>query len=648
MFKPSVISIDFETNSLSYWSPEFKVLSIAAVWRDAKGHLRDRYAEGDEIETLLQKIATDGIPVVVHNLSFEYGVIRHVYPHLYENLQFIDTMRLAQVYDNGGDKADKLSGYSLAKCVQRILGRPDPKARFYEELHLKGVKRGEEGSQLTLLGPTSYREYNIQDAEETLRLYEHITTEFVNLGYDWALDHQLYVGVTKRISDAQAKGVAIDPLMLEAARISVGLDIGNLDVDVRKKYLGYITTLESQLAAEYVAKFKSDKGRDAALTRPHMWAFNPKSTLHLKRLFLDVMGMQATHTTPKGKPSFKSSHLYSYGEPGQMLTRRNSLLLLKTQIESLLEKSQGGRWHLGLKACGTATGRFAGTGGLNAQGLARREECLMGCIVADPGHSFVSVDLSSGEPTATCHYSGDKNYYDAIFGMVGQDPYFDTRGVLKCDDIYLTAASFSPLGADMVRYALAPDGVVAERRIARDIFETAKKNQLKKVRELHKILVLGIAYMMGPKKMVQSCRDKGFDISLKDAKSFYNAYWTWCPDVRKLSNTLTEKLERDGYLVNDFGYRLLPDAPHKAFNYWIQSTVSGVMNALTAYFFSLCPEAQFVTVIHDELIFQVPDALLTDAQTAMDKAVEQLNADLSWDVKVRTGWAVGKTLYEAK
>jgi hypothetical protein len=148
MYKPSVIAIDFETNSLSYWSPDFKVLSIAAVWRDAEGHLRDRYAEGDEIETLLQKVATDGIPVVVHNLSFEYGVIKHQYPHI--ELDYIDTMRLAQVYDNGGDKADKLSGYSLAKCVQRILGRPDPKARFYEELHLKGVKRGEEGSQLTL------------------------------------------------------------------------------------------------------------------------------------------------------------------------------------------------------------------------------------------------------------------------------------------------------------------------------------------------------------------------------------------------------------------------------------------------------------------------------------------------------------------
>ncbi len=285
---------------------------------------------------------------------------------------------------------------------------------------------------------------------------------------------------------------------------------------------------------------------------------------------------------------------------------------------------------------------------LNIQGLARKEKHLMGAMVSSPGETFVSVDLASGEPSVTCHYSGDQNYYDATFGMVGKEPYYDQDGYLKIDDIYLAAAAFNPVSRDRVRevFSKSYNNVSAYQTWLQ--FPNIIKSELKAVRDINKILVLGIGYSMGPKKMVTSCQDKGIVLSLKDAKMFYREYWNWCPKVKELSNMLEEKLERDGYLVNDFGYRLVPDKSYKALNYWIQSSVSGIMSVLIAKFFAIAPYCRFVTIIHDELIFSVADDMIEDSRKAMADAFESLNQDLNWNVKIRGGFKPGKTLYEAK
>lgn len=285
---------------------------------------------------------------------------------------------------------------------------------------------------------------------------------------------------------------------------------------------------------------------------------------------------------------------------------------------------------------------------LNVQGLARRDPGLMRCIEPDAGNVLVSVDLSAGEPTCTTHYSGDKNYYDATFGMVGKAPYYH-GDVLKIDDIYLTGMSVSPIGRKEMfeafhsRYGTAS---FAEKWLEDKDFFT--KGALGKSRSLHKTLILGLGYSMGPRKLVKSAYEKGHVISYPTAKEFFNAYWTLFSGVKALGNRLEKVFAAKGFLVNDFGYRLIPDAGYKCLNYFIQSSVSGVMHVLSEKFFGLCDFAQFVTVIHDELLFEVPAARLNEAKVLMERAEDSLNADLGWSVRIRTGWAPGRDWYEAK
>ncbi len=272
----------------------------------------------------------------------------------------------------------------------------------------------------------------------------------------------------------------------------------------------------------------------------------------------------------------------------------------------------------------------------------------MSCIIPEEGTTLVSCDLGSGEPTCTAHYSGDKNYYDATFGMVGQIPHYK-GDVLKIDDIYLTVMSVSPIGKNLLREAVNStyEGATFAEKW-RENPEYFTKQLLKKERALHKILTLGLGYSMGPKKLVKSAYDAGHILPLKVAQEFYKAHWALFSDVWDFGKRLERIFVAKGFLVNDFGYRLIPDAPYKCLNYYIQSSVSGIMNVLNEKFFSLCPFATYITTIHDEVLFEVPTCRLAEAKVLMQSAESSLNQDLAWTVKVRVGWAEGSNWYEAK
>jgi DNA polymerase I-like protein with 3'-5' exonuclease and polymerase domains len=324
-------------------------------------------------------------------------------------------------------------------------------------------------------------------------------------------------------------------------------------------------------------------------------------------------------------------------------------------MENLLKlTSLDGHYHLDLKACGTKTGRYAGGGGgdvrLNVQGLARREKTLMSCLLPQAGNLICSVDLTSGEPTVTTHYSQDKNYFNACFGMVGKDPYYDENDLLQIDDIYLMGASVSPIGRQAVLDAFNDtyDGRTFAEQWKLDKDYITKK-VLKKTREFHKTLILALGYGQKPKGMVSNAYDNGYVLSMKDAKLFHHQYWNILfPRLGRLEAALQARFRETGSLVNQFGFRMVPENERLCLNYMIQSSVSGVIKVLEEFFYSKASYALPVSVIHDELLFEIPAGLEQQAREDMAWATEQLNAQLRWTVNVRTGFVAGNNWYEAK
>lgn len=158
---------------------------------------------------------------------------------------------------------------------------------------------------------------------------------------------------------------------------------------------------------------------------------------------------------------------------------------------------------------------------------------------------------------------------------------------------------------------------------------------------------LALGYGMQPKKMVKQCYERGFQLDIAEARRFYESYWDTFSGVRRFADYCSLKIKKQGFLVNPFGYRLVCQ-PRLAYNYWVQSSVSGIIHVLVMKLFSIAPYATLSTIIHDELICVCPEDRLEEFRKDLETATQSMNADLAWGLDVRTGFAPGSTLFEAK
>jgi hypothetical protein len=273
---------------------------------------------------------------------------------------------------------------------------------------------------------------------------------------------------------------------------------------------------------------------------------------------------------------------------------------------------------------------------LNLPAMARRDEFFMRCWLADPGKTFVSQDVVSLEPSVTAHFSQDKRYRWATVDGIGKAPYYD-GDVLMIDDVYLMTASVLPPTAHKIKKAW-DDGV----------FNTwltdpeAVKKALKSPRSFAKVCALGLGYGMGAKKLQKTCDEAGVSLTFQEAKALRTRYWELFSGLRRFADTLQFRVEKDGFLVNPFWYRITPE-PHKAFNAYIQSSASGVLDLYCLELFEKAPDLEFVALIHDEVIFQCADERLKDLGKLTEECSKAVNEMLQWSVPIRFGTITCKT-----
>lgn len=283
---------------------------------------------------------------------------------------------------------------------------------------------------------------------------------------------------------------------------------------------------------------------------------------------------------------------------------------------------------------------------LNVQGLARQDKGLMTCMIPDDSLVFVSIDMTAGEPSVTTHLTKDKMYRYACFDGIGKAPFYK-NGILHIDDIYLMYASVAPIFAEEVRKAFDEkyDGLTFAEQWIKD--SERIKARLKRVRKNSKWQALGFAYGLGPKKLKTQAYDQGFTMEDDQCLACYKAYWQLFKGIKTYKGILSQAMEERGWLENPFGFRYTCP-PHTAFNYMIQSSVSSILNWFTSELMERASYAQFVTIIHDELIAQVPIDKVEQFCTLKEEVANDINKSLRWSVELRFGFAVGENMYEAK
>ncbi len=399
------VFIDYETIELQpdgstkasteAYRDNFRVSTFAACWRSPTGGVESVYLIGEpDVLVFLRKLEVEAWPVICHNVQFEQLVTRCRFPGVGLNWH-ADTMRLAQLFDNGGDKGEfeyivdpewvgdeseapikkkPLSGLGLVVCNKRILGGKDHKLPAYEWIRANVPdSAGKEGSYLDRLPADLAESYNVADTIVTMELYEYITAEFNRMHFDWSLDWRLFSSTVTHLVSAKIKGVPVDRIRLKDGISKTRAEIEQIGRDFHLKFRELITSIEHDRIHAYIHKpgkngppndVRMLKRRDTLLARGSTALklhFNVGSNKQLAELFIDKLGIEPKFFTKKGAPGFKSSMLSQWGDGGEMLKKRRKLGIVLAQMENLLKLSEyDSLWHSDLRACGTSTSRFVG------------------------------------------------------------------------------------------------------------------------------------------------------------------------------------------------------------------------------------------------------------------------------------------------
>lgn len=209
------------------------------------------------------------------------------------------------------------------------------------------------------------------------------------------------------------------------------------------------------------------------------------------------------------------------------------------------------------------------------------------------------------------------------------------------------------LTRDPVLVAAFANGEDIHRRTAAEVFSVAPEEVSAEQRRRAKVINFGILYGMGPQRLSRELR-----ISLPEAEEIIHRYFARYASVRSFAERVVEDGRRLGYVTTITGRRRpLPDlnarAPHlrqaaerMAWNSPIQGSAADVIKlAMIAVERDLEQEglpARMLLQVHDELLFEVPERVLEQTSTLVQRRMEEvvsLAVPLVVDLKSGPNWA---------
>lgn len=268
-----------------------------------------------------------------------------------------------------------------------------------------------------------------------------------------------------------------------------------------------------------------------------------------------------------------------------------------------------GKIHTDFDQCGAETGRFSSRRP-NLQNVpaphTAHGRAIRNLFAAPEGHSLVVADYSQIEPRVIASLSGDKvmvkNYLDG-------------------DDIYTTVGDV--MGVD---------------------------------RKAGKVLVLSMAYGVGPEKIADQigCTVTeakallaNFSAKFRAVARYKGAVVNECRAVRPVPY-VTTMFGRRRYLPNllspEVGLRA--QAERQAFNTKIQGTAADIIKVAMVRAFRTLPEdSHMILTVHDELVTTTPTDHAEETAEIIREAMEGINAlrvPLLADVKIVSKWGEAK------
>jgi DNA polymerase I len=469
--------------------------------------------------------------------------------------------------------------HGLEKLAERHLGR---KGLSYEDLCGKGAHQ----IPFAQVDIDKAAEYSGEDSEMTLAVHRVLWPKLEADAKQRFIYEQIEMPVSALLLRIERHGVLIDSTLLAA----------------QSKRLA-----ERMMALEQEAY--------AIAGQP----FNMGSPKQIGEILFNKLGLPVKRKTATGAPSTDEEVLAElaadYPLPAKILEHRGFSKLKGTYTDKLpqMVNADTGRVHTSYAQAVAVTGRLS-SNDPNLQNIPIRTpegRRIREAFIASPGHVIASADYSQIELRIMAHISGDAGLTNAF-----------TQGL----DVHRATAS------EVFNAPL--DGVTSEQR------------------RYAKTINFGLIYGMGAFGLSQA-----LGIEQKAAKDYIERYFARFAGVKRYMDETKASAAQKGYVETYFGRRIyLPEikggsgprragAERQAINAPMQGTAADLIKlAMIAVQAAIDRERKATTVImqvHDELVFEVPDAEIDWVRAEVPKlmaGVVQFSVPLLAEVGIGPNW----------
>jgi DNA polymerase I len=347
--------------------------------------------------------------------------------------------------------------------------------------------------------------------------------------------------------------------------------------------------------------------------------FNLASPKQIGEILFGKLGLPVKKKTASGAPSTDEEVLAElaadYPLPARLLEHRGLSKLKGTYTDKLplMVNPQTGRVHTNYAQAVAVTGRLS-SNDPNLQNIPIRTpegRRVREAFIAPMGHSILSADYSQIELRIMAHISGDPSLLKAF-----------------------------------------AEGMDVHRATASEVFGTLPGEVTSEQRRYAKTINFGLIYGMGAFGLAQS-----LSIERGAAATYIERYFERFAGVKRYMDETKVSAREKGYVETLFGRRVyLPEinggngprksgAERQAINAPMQGTAADLIKLAMIAVQKLLDEEQRATrmimQVHDELVFEVPEAELAWAREAVPRimaSVADLKVPLLAEVGVGANW----------
>ena len=592
--RPTHVALDSETTGL--YPRDGYVLGISLSYEEDRGVYIDTECFDERTEALLQTLANQ-TTIVFHNAKFDMAFFEYHFNLVFP--KFEDTMLLHYLID------ENPGGHGLKQLAMKYTVYGDYEKPQYDWMAKYRKDHGMLKNDFTwdLIPFDIMKTYAAMDAVVTLLVYKKFVKIKQNKRLGKVYDNILIPGC-RFLTDIQENGVPFDVQRLTQSQALMQVEIDEAIAELYKN--------------PAIASFEKINGK----------SFNPNSTVQLRSLLFDFLGLNPTgKKTGTGANSTDAEvlgELATQSEvPALILAIRQKSKIKNTYLDKIIPQlDRDSRLRTGFNLHSTTSGRLSSSGKLNMQQLPSDNPIVKGCIKAATGHKIVAMDLTTAEVYVAAVLAKDEALKD-VFRKGGNFHSQIAKKVFKL-----------PCEADQVAELYSMQ------------------------RQAAKAVTFGIMYGAGANKISeQVTKDSGKEFSKKDAQEVIDDYFK---EFHKLKDWIEDNkkfIAQNGFIYSYFGRkRRLPNVAstdkgiqshsvRSGLNFLVQSAASDInlLGAIDmgAHIKAKGMKARIFALVHDSILAEVPDDEVEYYKETLDKYI-QMDRGLSIPgCAVGTDWDIG-------